>query len=165
MREFDKLSSLSLHNNDKLTEESNAMLEEQYNKSECIHTMLKDFVKVNGIVIDYTSIPEKERLEKFFRYSAYSGEPAYAFEPGKRGGRHCPFIFSLYNDLPDWLEHDVLVMLDKQDSRSDFIRNFFLDFVRANGVVANYAGIPEKERLEQFFGYVTEAVAPAKKPA
>ena len=162
MREFDKLSSLSLHNNDKLTEESNAMFGEQDNKSECIHTMLNDFVKVNGIVIDYTSIPGKERLEKFFRYSACPGEPAYALEPSKRGGRHCPFIFSLYNDLPDWLEHDVLVMLDKQDSRSAFIRNFFLDFVRANGVVANYAGIPEKERLERFFGYV---VAPAKKPA
>ena len=39
MREFDKLSSLSLHNNDKLTEESNAMFGEQDNKSECIHTM------------------------------------------------------------------------------------------------------------------------------
>ena len=76
-----------------------------------------------------------------------------------------PVHFSLYNDLPDWLEHDVLVMLDNQDNRSAFIRNFFLDFVRANGVVANYVNIPENVRLERFFGYVAEAVAPAKKPA
>ncbi len=162
MFEFDKLSSLSPHDNDKLTEDTNAintMLGRQDGKPECIHTMLKDFVKVNGIVNDYTGIPEKERLEKFFRYSAY------AFEPGKRGGQALPVHFSLYNDLPDWLEHDVLVMLDNQDNRSAFIRNFFLDFVRANGVVANYVSIPENVRLERFFGYVAEAVAPAKKPA
>ena len=68
MFEFDKLSSLSPHDNDKLTEDTNAintMLGRQDGKPECIHTMLKDFVKVNGIVNDYTGIPEKERLEKF----------------------------------------------------------------------------------------------------
>ena len=55
-------------------------------------------------------------------------------------------------------------MLDIQDNASAFIRELFLDFVKANGIVKNYASIPEKERLKRFFGHVARAVVPAKQP-
>lgn len=160
-----KLYSLILYvDNDKLAEDANTMLEKQDNKSECIRTMLSDLVKANGVIKHYTDISKKERLERFF---GYSGKTENTSETGKRkGGRKCTcqFILSPYNDYPDGLEYDVLVTLDIQSNTSAFLREFFMDFVRVNGIIANYVDIPEKERLERFFGYVAWTVAPAKKP-
>ena len=76
------------------------------------------------------------------------------------GGRKCRFQFDIYAD--DRLENDVLTMLYIHANKTLLIRNLFLDFVRANGIVENYADIPEKERLERFFGYTTRIPKPAK---
>ncbi len=160
-----KLYSLILYvDNDKLAQDANAMLEKQDNKSECIRTMLADLVKANGVIEYYTDIPRKERLERFF---GYSGKTENTSETGKRkGGRKCTcqFILSPYNDYPDGLEYDVLVALDIQSNTSAFLREFFMDFVRANGIIANYADISENERLERFFGYVAWTVTFAGMP-
>lgn len=167
MHQSDKLSSLTFNIIDKLTEDANTMISLQDNKSECIRTVFLDFVKANGIVNNYTDIPKRERLERFFGCSAYSGKDADTSKPGKRGDkRRCSyqFILSPYNGYPDGLANDVLVMLDIQDNASAFIRELFLDFVKANGIVKNYASIPEKERLKRFFGHVARAVVPAKQP-
>lgn len=167
MRQFDRFYLLIFNIIDKLTEDANTMVNEQDNKSKCIRTILLDFVKVNGIINNYTDIPAKERLERFFGYYAYSEKTAGTSEPDKRGGKHkCSFqfIISPHNNFPDGLANDVLVMLEIQNSAPAFIRALFLDFVKANGIVANYAGIPEKERLSRFFGYVEQTVVPAKQP-
>lgn len=164
MHRFDGVYSLSFRVDDKLTENANTMMAEQDNKSKCIRTMLLDFVKVNRIINNYTDIPKQERLERFF---GYSGETENRSGYGKReGGRKCTcqFILSPHNNYPDGLENDVLVMLDIQDSASAFVREFVMDFVQANGIVRNYANIPEKERLEKFFGHVAWTVIPAKQP-
>ena len=160
-----KLYSLILYvDHDKLAEDANTMLEKQDNKSACIRTMLADLIKANGVIEYYTDTPRKERLERFF---GYSGKTENTSETGKRkGGRKCTcqFILSPYNDYPDGLEYDVLVTLGIQSNTSAFLREFFMDFVRANGIIANYADIPENVRLERFFGYVAWTVAPAGKP-
>lgn len=167
MRQFDRFYSLLFHVDDKLTEDANTMVNEQDNKSKCIRTILLDFVKVNGIINNYTDIPAKERLERFFGYYAYAGKTANTSMPAKRGSkRKCSFQFILspHNDFPDGLSNDVLVMLYLQNNASICIRELFLDFVKANGIIENYANIPEKERLSRFFGHVERAVVPAKQP-
>lgn len=160
-----KLYSLILYvDHDKLAEDANAMLEKQDNKAACIRTMLSDLVKANGIIYDYTDIQKKERLERFF---GYSGKTENTSGTGKRKGgrrRTHQFILSPYNDYPDGLEYDVLVTLDIQSNTPAFLREFFMDFVQANSIIANYVDISEKERLERFFGYVAWTVAPAGKP-
>ncbi len=103
----------------------------------------------------YTDIPKRERLEKFFGCSAYSGKDVDTSETGKREGKckcscSCQFILSPYNGYPDGLANDVLVMLDIQDNASAFIWELFMDFVKVNGIIKNYANIPEKERLSRF---------------
>lgn len=49
-------------------------------------------------------------------------------------------------------------LINKQDCRSDLLRSLLDDFVTVNGPVANYAMIPEKDRLKKFFN-----VAPPRK--
>lgn len=48
-------------------------------------------------------------------------------------------------------------MIEQQGSSADCIREVLLDFVRANGIVEDYVNIPEKERLERFFGYTEQS--------
>lgn len=64
-------------------------------------------------------------------------------------------IFSL--KIVDELTEDVCTMIDKQRSSADCIQEVLMDFVRANGIVEDYVDIPEKERLERFFGYTEQS--------
>lgn len=165
MRQFDRYYSLIFNIEDKLTEDANTMIDGQKNKSKCIRTIFLDFVRVNGIVNNYTDIPEKERLERFFGCSAYSGKAANTSDLYKREDKcSFQFILSPHNYYPSGLSNDVLVMLYLQNNASICIRELFLDFVKANGIIENYADIPEKERLPRFFGHVERAVVPAKQP-
>lgn len=81
MRQFDRFYLLIFHIIDKLTEDANTMVNEQDNKSKCIRTILLDFVKVNGIINNYTDIPATERLERFFGYFAYNDKLYFLFIP------------------------------------------------------------------------------------
>lgn len=165
MRQFDRYYSLIFNIEDKLTEDANTMIDGQKNKSKCIRTIFLDFVRVNGIVNNYTDIPEKERLERFFGCSAYFGKAANTSDLYKREDKcSFQFILSPHNYYPSGLSNDVLVMLYLQNNASICIRELFLDFVKANGIIENYADIPEKERLSRFFGHVERAVVPAKQP-
>lgn len=59
--------------------------------------------------------------------------------------------------IVDELTKDVYTMIEQQGSSADCIREVLLDFVRANGIVEDYVNIPEKERLERFFGYTEQS--------
>lgn len=59
--------------------------------------------------------------------------------------------------IVDELTKDVYTMIEQQGSSADCIREVLLDFVRANGIVEDYVDIPEKERLERFFGYAAKS--------
>lgn len=59
-------------------------------------------------------------------------------------------------NIVDSLTEDVCTMMDKQSSSADCIREVLLDFIRANGIIEDYVDIPEKERLERFFGYAAK---------
>ncbi len=156
--------SLSFDIVDKLTEDASMMMDQQENKAGCIRTILMDFVKANGIANNYTEIPEKERLEKFFGAAVYSGKAANTPQPGKKepGGRKCRLQFDVSD--ANKLTNDVLAMLYIHANKSLLIRELYLDFVKANGIVSNYTEIPEKERLERFFGYTARIARPAKQP-
>lgn len=65
----------------------------------------------------------------------------------------CTFSLKIVDELTE----DVCTMIDKQGSSADCIREILLDFVRANGIVEDYVNIPEKERLERFFGYAAKS--------
>lgn len=165
MRRFDKLYTLIFNVDDKWTEDASRMMDQQKNKAACIRTILLDFAKVNNIIRDYTKIPKKERLERFFGYSGYSEKDAGTLQPDKREGKRqcrCQFRFNPYHCNPSKAANDVFVMLDFSDNVSLLIRELFLDFVTANGVIENYTSIPENERLKMFFGYTARAVVPAK---
>lgn len=164
MKRFDRLYSLTFKIIDKLTEDADTMTHEQKNKSKCIRTMLGDFVTVHGIVNNYTDIPRKERLEKFFGYSGKAANTSQSDKKESTCRCNCQFILSPYQWKPDRLTNDVLVMLDIQDNASDMIRELFLDFVTVHGIVRNYADISEEERLMRFFGYVARTTKPAKQP-
>lgn len=60
-------------------------------------------------------------------------------------------------NIVDSLTEDVCTMMDKQSSSADCIREVLLDFIRANGIIEDYVDIPEKERLERFFGYTEQS--------
>lgn len=59
-------------------------------------------------------------------------------------------------NIVDSLTEDVCTMMDKQRSSADCIREVLLDFIRVNGIIEDYVDIPEKERLERFFGYAAK---------
>lgn len=145
---------------DKLTKDANTMISQQENKAGCVRAVLLDFIRANGIINNYNEIPKKERLEKFFGFTD-SGRVAKQ-QPGeeKTDGQKCRCQFDFYSD--DRVTNDALVMLYLHDNKTRLIRELFLDFVQANGIVRNYVDIPEKGRLEMFFGHVTKAVVPAK---
>ncbi len=151
---------------DKLTEDANKMIELQKNKNACLRAILFDFVKVNGIVNNYAEKNEKVRLKKYFGYAGYSGYPGNTLLSGKKEDRRkCRRQFYIYlSSAPDNLLEDVFTMLYIQDDQSIFIREMFLDFVKANGIVADYADIPEMERLERFFGYVVQVADTSNRP-
>lgn len=163
MKGYPRSCALSFDIVDKMTEDANTMISQQENKAGCVREMFLDFVKANGIVNDYNKIPKKERLEKFFGYTG-SGKAASTLQSGgeKADGKKCRCQFDFYSD--DRLTNDALVMLYLHDNKTRLIRELFFDFVQANGIVKNYVDIPEKERLERFFGHVAKVVVPAKQP-
>ena len=156
---YQRSFSLSFNVVDKLTEDAYTMMDQQDNKTRCIRKMLLDFVNANGIILDYNTIPQNERLKKF--YGIIDPEKvANAPQPDKRekDGHKYRFQFNLY--ATDRLANETLVMLNLQNNKALLIRELFLDFVKANGIIKNYASIPENERLERFFAYVVRDVVP-----
>lgn len=159
--------------NDKLTEDAAEMLGSQEIKAACIRTLLFDFTKANGIINDYDKIPKKIRLEKFFGYHGYRANTAanVPLTEKKEAGRHkcrCHIeisVFNYYDPKPDEeFVKSALAMMYISGNAPLLIRELFLDFVTANGIVKNYTKIPEKERLERFFGYTAPISTPAKQP-
>lgn len=163
MKGYPRSCTLSFDIVDKMTEDANTMISQQENKAGCVREMFLDFVKANGIVNDYNKISKKERLEKFFGYTG-CGKATSTLQSGgeKADGQKCRCQFDFYSD--DQVTNDALVMLYLHDNKTRLIRELFLDFVQANGIVRNYVDIPETERLKRFFGHVTKAVLPAKQP-
>ncbi len=163
MQRYHGSCALSFEIVDKLTEDASTMISQQENKAGCVRAVLLDFVKANGIVNDYNEIPKYERLKKFFGFTG-SGKAATVPQPGKKeaDGQKCRCQFDFWSD--DRVTNDTLVMLYLHSNKTRLIRELFLDFVQANGIIGNYVDIPEKERLERFFGHVTQAVVPAKQP-
>lgn len=142
---------------DRLTEDANTMMDKQKNKAECIRTMLADFVSANGIINNYVYIPRRERLEKYFGYRGYSGDAANTQRSDRNAGDgkcRCSFEITPDNQT-EGLPNNVLGLICLQDNKACLIRELFLDFVIANGIIENYASIPEDERLRKFFGRVT----------
>ncbi len=164
MKCYDKLYSFTFKIADKLTEDADTMMHKQKNKAKCIRTIFSDFVKANRIINNYTDITKEERLEKFFGYTGKAANTSQFDKKESKCRCNCQFILSPYIWNPDGLTNDVLVMLDIQDNVSDMIRELFLDFVTANGIVENYTDIPEDERLRKFFGYVERTTKPTKQP-
>ena len=104
-----------------------------------------------------------ERLEKFFGFTgSEKAANAVQYEKKEADKHKCCCQFELTS--VDRVTNDALVMLFLYDNKTLLIRELFLDFVYANGIVKNYIDIPKKERLSRFFGYVTKAVLPAKQP-
>lgn len=135
---------------DKQTEDAYTMMGQQESKAGCIREMFLDFVSVNGIINEYNEIPKRERLKKFFGVTD-SEKAANAPQAGQKAAEHkCRCQFDLYNT--DRLTNNALVMLYLSNNKSLLIRELFLDFVNANGIISNYKDIPKAERLERFFG-------------
>jgi len=163
MKGYHRSCALSFDIVDKLTKDANAMIGLQENKAGCVRELFLDFIRANGIINNYNEIPKCERLEKFFGYTG-SGKAASTLQSGgeKADGQKCRCQFDFYSN--DQVTNDALVMLYLHKNKTLLIRELFLDFVQANGIIKNYTDIPEKERLERFFGHVTKAVVPAKQP-
>lgn len=47
---------------------------------------------------------------------------------------------------------DAALFVQDQENKADFLRMLLADFVKANAFPYNYVTLPEKERLERFFG-------------
>ena len=163
MNSYHKSCVLSFDIVDELTKDANTMTGLQENKAGCIREVLLDFIRANGIVNNYNEIPKYERLEKFFGFTgSEKAANAVQYEKKEADKHKCCCQFELTSI--DRVTNDALVMLFLYDNKTLLIRELFLDFVYANGIVKNYIDIPKKERLSRFFGYVTKAVLPAKKP-
>ena len=137
---------------DKQTENAYTMMGQQESKTGCIREIFLDFVSVNGIINEYNGIPKRERLKKFFGVTDF-GKAANAPQPDPKAAAHkCRCQFDLY--AAGRLTNNALVMLYLHKNKSLLIRELFLDFVNANGIISNYESIPKKERLERFFGEI-----------